>query len=96
MNEIVVEMLKYGSISIIYWLVRIINRCMELAIGKKEWKLASFFLVYKGKGDRRECAVTILSIPTNVCGRILIIRIAEVMEEQGGFKSGRGCTNYLL
>ena len=61
--------------------------------------------VYKGKGDRRVCAnyraISTLSIPGKIYGRVLIIRVIDstkeqVAQEQGGFKSGRGCTDQIF
>ena len=56
--------------------------------------------VCKGKGDRRDCAIyiriSILNIPGKIYGMILISRGIEstkeqVAEEEGGFRSVRGC-----
>ena len=52
----VLEMLKNGSISIIGRLLKIFNRCIESGIVPEEWKAACIVLIYKGKGDKRECA----------------------------------------
>ena len=61
--------------------------------------------VYKGKGDRRDCAnyrgISILSIPGKIYGRVLINRAIEstkeqVAEEQGEFRSGRGYIDQIF
>ena len=44
-------MLKNESISIIDWLLRIFNTCMEYCVVPEDCKE-----VYKEKDDRRECA----------------------------------------
>ena len=66
-DGIVVEMLKNGGISLIDWLLRIFNNCMESGVVREDWKAACIVPVYKGKGDRRDCAnyrgISILSIP---------------------------------
>ena len=46
MDDIVVEMLKNGGISIIVWLLRIFNKCMESGVVPEDWKSAYIVLVY--------------------------------------------------
>ena len=74
MDGIVVEMLKKGGISIIDWLLRIFNKCMESGVVPEDWKAACIVPLYKGKGDRRDCAnyrgISILSIPGKIYGRV--------------------------
>ena len=75
MDGIVVEILKNGGISIIIdWLLRIFNKCMESGVAPEGWKAACIVPVYKGKGDRRNCAnyrgIDILSIPGKIYGRV--------------------------
>ena len=57
------------------------------------------------KGHRRDCAnyggISILSIPGKIYGRVLIRRMIEstkeqLAEEQGGFRSGRGCIDQIF
>ena len=55
-DDIVVEMLKNVGISIVAWLLSIFNRGMETGVEREGWKAACIVPVYKGKGDRRECA----------------------------------------
>ena len=56
MDGIVVEMLKNGGITIIDWLLRIFNKYMESGVVPEDSKAAYIVPVYKGKGDRRDCA----------------------------------------
>ena len=56
MDGIVVEMFKNEGISIIDWLLRIFNNCMESGVIPEDWKAACIVPVYKGKGDRRDFA----------------------------------------
>ena len=44
-----VEMLKNGGISIIDWLLKIFNKCMESGVVQEDRKAAYIFPVYKGK-----------------------------------------------
>ena len=78
---------------------------MESGVLPEDWKAACIVPVYKGKGDRRDCAnyrgISILSIPGKIYGRVLINRVIEstkeqVAEEQGGFRSGRGCIDQIF
>ena len=86
MDGIAVEMLKNGGISIIDWLLRIFNKCMESGAVPADWKVVCIVPVYKGKGDRRDCAnyrgINILSIPGKIYGRVLISRVIESTKEQ--------------
>ena len=100
-----VEMLKNGDISITNWLMRIFHRCMESGVKQEDWKTACIVPVYKGKDDKRICAnyrgISMLSMPGKVYGRVFIIRVREstkeqVAEEQGGFRSGRGCIDQIF
>ena len=55
--------MKNRDISIIDWLLRIFNRYME----SEDWKAVCVVPLYKGKGDRRDCAnyreISTFSIP---------------------------------
>ena len=94
-------MLKNGGISIIEWFLR----CLESGVVPGDWKAACIIPVYKGKGDRINCANYngrgMLSLPRKIYGRVLISRVIESMkeqvaEEQGGLMSGRGCINQIF
>ncbi len=61
--------------------------------------------MFKGKGSRSECSsyrgISLLRVPGKVYGRILIERLMEVTEgkvneEQGGFRKGRGCVDWIF
>ena len=52
---IVVEMLKNGGISIIDWLLRIVNRCTDSGVVTEDWKAECIIPIHKGKVDRTEC-----------------------------------------
>ena len=97
--------MKNGGISIIDWLLRIFNRCMESGVVQEDWKVVCIIPIYKGKGDRRDCAnyraISILSILGKIYGRVLINRRIEstkeqVAEKQEGFRLGRGCIDQIF
>ena len=48
-QSIVVEMLKNGDISIINWLLRIFNECMESGVVPEDWKAAYTVSICKEK-----------------------------------------------
>ena len=61
--------------------------------------------LFKGKGDKYECSnyrgISLLSVVGKVYGRILINRIRDmtvnaIMDVQGGFLKGRGCTDQVF
>ena len=56
MNGFVLEMLKNGGITIIEWLLRIFNICMEFGDVPENWKATCIIPIYNGQSDRRECA----------------------------------------
>ena len=73
--------------------------------GLYDWKVTCIVPIYKGKGDRSECrnyrGIIILSITRKIYGRVLISRLIEitveqVAEEQGGFRSHRGCVDRIF
>ena len=70
MNGIVVEMVKNGGISIIDGFLKILNKRMESGVVPEDWKAVCIVPVFKGKGDRRDCAnytgISILSIPGKI------------------------------
>ena len=55
-DEVAVEFLKRGGECVLEWLVRMFNGCFREGKVPKEWKSAVIVPLYKGKGDRCECA----------------------------------------
>ena len=73
----------------------------------KEWKIAYILIgsLYKGKGDRLQCAsykgISLLSVVGNVYGGILIESTRNstdwaIGEELCGFREGRGCVDQIF
>ena len=92
-----VEMLENGGINIIDWLLRIFNKCMESGVVPEDWKEACIIPIYKGIVHRNNC----IEYTGKICGRVLINIVIEsvkeqVAEEQGGFRSSRGCIDKLF
>ena len=59
---------------------------MESGVVPENWKATCIVPVYKGKGDRRECAncrgKCLLSILGKINGRVLISRVIESTKKQ--------------
>ena len=76
-----------------------------LSIVPVDWVIACKVPLYKGKGDVHECSnfrgISLLSVVGKVYGRVSINRIRDktenvIVEVQGGFRSGRGCTDQIF
>ena len=100
-----VECLKKGGASVIEWLVRLLNVCFLTSLVPSDWTSACIVPLYKGKGERSECAsyrgISLLSVVGKVYGRVLIKRIRvgtedRICDEQGGFRRGRGCVDQVF
>ncbi|WP_435316529.1 reverse transcriptase domain-containing protein, partial [Klebsiella pneumoniae] len=105
MDGVRAEMLKKGGTTVIKWLVRLFNICFMLSLVPADWVCACIVPLFKGKGDRFVCSnyrgISLLSAVGKVYGRILINRIRDktfktIMEVQGGFLKGRGCTDQVF
>ena len=88
LDGIMVKILKNGGISIIDWLLRIINRCMESGVVPEYWNAACIVLVYKGKSCRSDCAnyrvITIFSKSGKIYERVWISREMKVQKTCSG------------
>ena len=100
-----VEFMKLGGDSIIKWLRRILNVCFVKEAVPTDWRDACVVPLYKGKGDKHECAsfrgISLLSVVGKLYGKILVERIrcmTDIMfsEEQCRFRSGRSCVDQIL
>ena len=78
---------------------------MESGVVPEDCKAACIVPIYKGEDDRRECTnyrgISILSISGKIYGKLLITRVMEgtkkqVTEEQGEFRSGKGCIDQIF
>ena len=104
-DEVTAEMLKKGGVSAVEWLVRLFNICFYLSMVPVEWVCAIIVPLFKGKGSMFECCnyrgISLLSVVGKVYGRVLINRIRDkteraILEVQGGFRRGRGCTDQVF
>ena len=93
-------MLKAGGEAALLWLDTLICSVLNTGVVPPDWKKGIIVLIWKGKGDARECdnyrGVTLLSVPGKVFARVLLNRVrgqllAHQRPEQSGFtpKSSR-------
>ncbi len=86
MDGITAEMLKYGSDAVVEWMLLICKRAWKNGEVPDGWKKAIIVPLYKGKGSRIECgsyrAISLLSVPGQVYGRILTERLKEKMKKK--------------
>ena len=47
-----VECLKKGGISVLVWLVRLLNISFDMGVGRMDWRAACIVSLYKGKCDK--------------------------------------------
>ena len=97
LDGIATECLKKGGVTIVEWLVRLLNLCFVSGMVPIEWRSACIVPLYKGKGDKNECCnsrgISLLCVVGKLYGRVLIKRIREstdgaIGEEQCGFRRG--------
>ena len=101
---IVPEMLKAGDEVMVEWMAKLFNLVWREGVVPGDWKKAVITPIFK-KGSRLDCAnykgISLLSIVGKVFGRILNERVKavtdiKVMDEQGGFRAGRGCNDQIF
>jgi len=102
--NIMPEMLKAGGEAAIEWLVKLFNAVWERGEAPRDWKSGIIVPIHK-KGSRLECTnyrgISLLSVVGKVFARVLNDRVkglteGSVMDEQGGFRSGRGCIDQVF
>ena len=98
-----VERVKAGGYTMVQWL-KVLNVVWRSGKTPQEWREAIIIPIYK-KGCRTECSnyrgISLLSVVGKIYARIVSDRLkvltnALVMDEQGGFRTGRGCIDQVL
>ena len=51
-----VECLKKGGMSVLEWLVRLLNLSFDMGFVPMDWRGACIVPLYKGKGDKYDCS----------------------------------------
>ena len=98
------ELLKAGGEVSVKWLQEIYNMVWRTGVVPRDWRRAVIVPIHK-KGSRKLCknyrGISLLSIPGKVFASILNNRVRmvtedKVMEEQAGFRRGRGCAEQIF
>ena len=101
---IVPEMLKAGGEVVVVWMTKVFNMVWREGVAPGDWRNAVIVPVYK-KGSRLDCTnyrgISLMSIVGKVFARVLNERVKvltgdKVMDEQGGFRLGRGCIDQIF
>ena len=74
-----VECLKKGGMTLLEWLVRLLNISFDMGVIPTDWHGACIVLLYKGKADICERSnsrgISLLSVVGKLYGRVLIKRV---------------------
>ena len=98
------ELLKAGVEIIVKWLQKICNLAWRTGVAPVDWRSAVIVPTPR-KGSKKVCknyqGISLLSIPGKILAKVLNNRVRrvtedQVMEEQAGFRSGRGCEEQIL
>ena len=101
---IVPEMLKAGGEVVVDWMAKVFNMVWREGEAPRDWKNAVIVPVYK-KGIKLDCTnyrgISLMSVVGKVFARVLNERVKgltvdKVMDEQGGFRAGRGCNGQIF
>jgi hypothetical protein len=105
-DEINNEIIKYGGeqAHVVIW--QLVTLCFETEKAPEEWAKGMIFPIHK-EGDKRNPenyrGISLLSIVGKVYTAVLQARLSSwcekeriIVEEQGGFRPGRGCVDQLF
>ena len=103
-DGILTELLKGGGEVMVKWLTMLFNKAWREECIPVEWGRGMIVPLFKG-GDKTDCGnyrgIALLSIVGKVFTRVINGRLMpfmereELVEEQGGFRNGRGCMDIL-
>ena len=103
-DEILTEMLKGGGEAVVKSLAVMFNRIWGWEVVPEQWGCGMIVPLFK-EGEREDCGnyrgIALLSIVGKLFGRVLnsrlmeFVEVRELVEEQGGFRKGRGCVDVL-
>ena len=96
------EVIKYGGCALHRRLHNFILDCWSAKCLPQQWKNANIILVYKKKGDRAECGISLLSVAGKVLAKVILSRLLEhvvdlvLPESQCGFRRGRSTIDMIF
>ena len=103
-DEITGERVKDGCDKVMYWIWRLGDMTFESGVVPEDWRSDVLVSLYKSKGERTECmnyrGISLLSEVGKIFVGILVYRVRIVTgglidDEQGGFRTGKGCVGDL-
>ena len=104
LDAIVVELIKLAPTEVISSLHQLLLKIWEDEVVPEDSCRGLICTIFK-KGDRSICSnyrgVSLLSVPGKIFGHIILDRMREgvkkkLRENQGGFRSGRGCADKIF
>ena len=102
LDGIVAELIKLAPTEVISSLHRLLLKIWDDEVVPEDWCKGLICSIFK-KGDRSICSnyrgVSFLSVPGKILGHIIRMREGvekKLRENQGGFRSGRGCADKIF
>ena len=98
-DEITGEMIKGEGDRVVNWVWRLCNMAFDSGAVPEDCRSAVIVLLYKAKRERTECknyrGISLLSVIGKIYAGILVGRVRRVtgsliLDQQGGFRAGRG------
>ena len=94
-------MLKAGGQVLVEWLTKLFNMVWSVGKAPCDWRNGAIVAIHK-KGSKMGCTnyrgISLMSIVGKLFARVWnervkVLTVDELMDEQGGFRDGRGCTD---
>ena len=98
-------MKKSGSGRVVYRIWKLCNMAFESGVVPEDWRSAVNVLLYKGKGERRECSnyrgIGLLNVIGKIYAGILVYIVRKVTkglidDEKRSFRAGRRCVDLIF
>ena len=98
------EVLKAKGEMVVDWVAKVYNIVWREGVAPSDWMNVLIVPVYK-KGSRLDCTnykgISLMSVVGKVFAQVLNVRVKrltvdKVMNEQGGFRAGRGCIHQIF
>ena len=96
------EIFKYGGNLLLRRLHSFINNAWASNILPTQWKAANIIMIYKKKGDRAICGISLLSVAGKLLAHVMLIRFLTyvvdtmVPESQCGFRRVRSTADMIF
>ena len=96
------EVYQYGGEKMTDCLHDLFTKCWEQGSGPQDLRDAIIVSLYKNKGEKSDCSITLLSIAGKILARLLLNRLISTIakenapESQYGFRANRGTTDMVF